>query len=136
MTPETLSKLESVFAIGGTDKEACFYAGISPQSLYKYQEENPDYVERKEALKEQPMLKARQTIVKALDTPAHAQWYASRKAKNEFAERIEKTGADGKDLHIEDSDIVKERNRKLNELYKGTSGGSVGSVASPVDIKE
>ncbi len=89
MTTEILNKLEEVFALGGTDKEACFYAGISHQTLYDYQNKNPEFIERKEALKERPILKARQTVVKALDNPSDAQWYLERKAKKEFANRQE-----------------------------------------------
>ena len=89
MTEETLKKLEEVFAIGGTDKEACFYADISHQTLYTYQEKHPEFVERKEALKERPVLKARQTVIKALDNVSDAQWYLERKAKREFAQRNE-----------------------------------------------
>ena len=89
MTPETLNKLEEVFAIGGTDQEAIFYADISHQTLYNYQEKHPEFLERKEKLRERPILKARQTIVKSLDEPEHAKWYLERKAKREFAERKE-----------------------------------------------
>lgn len=85
MTEMVLHKLEEVFAIGGTDKEACFYADIATQTLYKYQEENPEFIERKEALKEKPILKARQTVVKALDNPQDARWYLERKRKKEFS---------------------------------------------------
>lgn len=84
MTPGVISKLEEVFAIGGTDQEACFYADISHETLYKYQRENPSFTERKEALKLRPVLKARQTIVKGLDDPKNAQWYVERKLGKEF----------------------------------------------------
>jgi len=100
ITPEIISKLEMVFAIGGTDLEACSYADISKSTLYNYQNENPDFLERKEMLKERPFIKARQTIVKALDNPHDAQWFLERKRKNEFAQRSEVTGKDGKDLKI------------------------------------
>ena len=86
MTIETVNKLEEVFSIGGTDKEACFYAGISHQTLYNYQDRHPEFVERKEALKERPVLKARQTLVKALDTPQYALEYLKRKRKDEFGD--------------------------------------------------
>ena len=89
MTPEILNKLEEVFALGGTDKEACFYAGISHQALYNYQHDHPEFIERKEALKERPILKARQTIVRGLDEAENAKWYLERKAKKEFANRQE-----------------------------------------------
>ena len=90
--------MEEVFAIGGTDKEACFYANISHQTLYNYQEKHPEFVERKEALKEKPFLKARQTIVKSLDNPQYAFEYMKRKKKEEFSDRSEMTGADGEKL--------------------------------------
>jgi hypothetical protein len=98
MTDETLRKLEEVFALGGTDIEACLYADISKSTLYNYQQENPEFLERKEKLKERPFLKARQTIVKGLDDPANAKWYMERKGKGEFATRTELTGAEGKPL--------------------------------------
>jgi len=89
MTPETLRKLEEVFAIGGTDEEACFYADISKETLYEYQRKHPEYTDRKEALKQKPILKARQTVVKALDDADNAQWYLERKNKKEFSSRQE-----------------------------------------------
>ena len=84
MTPETVNKLEEVFAIGGSDEEACFYANISKQTLYNYQDKYPEFIDRKEALKEKPILKARQTVVKALDNPMDAKWYLEKKRKKEF----------------------------------------------------
>jgi hypothetical protein len=100
MTPETVKKLEEVFAIGGSDEEACFWADISKQTLYDYQKLHPEYIDRKEQLKQKPFLKARQTVVKALENPQHAQWYLERKKKSEFASRQEHTGPEGKELEI------------------------------------
>ena len=90
MTPEVLRKLEEAFAIGASDLEACFYADISKTALYEYQKDNPQFTERKEKLKEKPVLLARQTVLKAMETdPATARWYLERKAKSEFAARQE-----------------------------------------------
>lgn len=100
MTDDTIKKLEEVFALGGSDSEACFYANISKQTLYNYQKEHPEFVDRKEALKEKPILKARQTVVKALDDPKDAQWFLERKRKEEFSFRQEVTGAEGKELKL------------------------------------
>jgi len=100
MTPEIISKLEEVFAIGGSDNEACFYAGIGKSTLYNYQQEHPEFLERKEALKERPILKARQTIVKGLEEAENAKWFLERKMKKEFSNRTELTGADGKEFEI------------------------------------
>lgn len=92
VTDDVLHKLEEVFALGGTDVEACFYANISPSTLYNYQKEYPEFLERKEALKEQPVLKARRTVVSSLDDPNHAFKYLEKKKKNEFGNAIDVTG--------------------------------------------
>ena len=82
ITQDVLNKLEEVFALGGTDKEACLYANISHQTLYNYQDKNPEFVERKEALKETPLLKARRTVEKSLENDVNSAWkYVERKDK-------------------------------------------------------
>lgn len=87
LTPEVVQKLEHAFSIGATDIEACFYAGISRGTLYNYQKENPDFLDRKEMLKEKQVLKARTVIVQALQEGDKniAKWYLERKRKDEFA---------------------------------------------------
>ena len=91
----TLKKLEEAFAMGCSDKEACLMADISHQTLYDYQNRHPKFVERKEALKETPILAARKTIVDNLKNPNIATWYLERKKKDEFTgkQEIENTGA-------------------------------------------
>lgn len=54
MTDATIKKLDEAFAIGCSDEEDCFYADISKQTLYTYQENPPEFVDRKEALKQRP----------------------------------------------------------------------------------
>lgn len=54
MTPEIIAKLEYIFALGGTDKEACLYADIGLETLYNYQRNHPEFAERKALLKETP----------------------------------------------------------------------------------
>ena len=93
MTPEVIRKLEEVFALGGTDKEACFWADISPETLYSYQRTHPEFTERKEALKQQPILKARQTVVRSLNNPRDAQWFLERKS-SEFKQKTDITTND------------------------------------------
>ena len=67
MTPESIRLLEEAFLWGCTDLEACCNANISKTSLYKYCEENPEFAERKETLKNQPVMKAKRIVNKALD---------------------------------------------------------------------
>lgn len=107
--PETLRKLEEAFAMGCTDTEACLYADIAPSTLYKYQVENPDFVERKQQLKENPILLARQTVINDLENPETAKWFLERKRKDEFASRQEITGEKGKNLLTGMTDEEKQR---------------------------
>ena len=100
MTPETIGKLEQAFAYGASDKEACFYAGISRDTYYKHIKKEPELADRFEALRNTPVLKARKTIVDALSSPKYASWYLERKKKKEFAQRTELTGQDGDKLQI------------------------------------
>lgn len=118
MTPEVIDKLEEAFAWGCTDIEACLHAGIARQTLYKYQEVHPEFIDRKEAIKNTPYLLARGAVIKAFKKdPKLALSYLERKKKDEFSLRSEVTGADGKDLKVtlvefiggeEDGDKAKE----------------------------
>lgn len=98
LTPETVIKLEEVFAIDGTVEEACFYADISRNTYYEWIKEHPELNDRFQALRERPVLKARQAVVKGLDNFDNGLKYLERKKKLEFSLRTEITGADGKDL--------------------------------------
>lgn len=100
MTKEALDKLEQAFCIGCSDKEACLFANVSEDALYIYQRKHPDFVKRKELLKEKPLLKARNTVVNSLGDAENARWYLERKRKIEFATRSELTGSGGEPLNI------------------------------------
>lgn len=117
MTQETINKLEQAFAMGCSDREACLFADISTQPLYDYQIEHPEFAERKKLLKSKPIMLARQTVIKAVAgspavydkdrnlireevkaDPDLAFRYLERKARDEFATRVETTGRDGESL--------------------------------------
>lgn len=100
ITEEVLQKLETAFAMGCSDREACLYADICSATLYNYQNANPDFLEHKNALKEKPVLMARAVILDKLqDKDAEtAKWYLERKKKDEFSTRQEITGEDGQNL--------------------------------------
>lgn len=82
---DVIAKLEQAYAFGASDGEACMYADISPDALYRYEKKNPKFRERKLALKKKPILKARQTIIKDIENVDTAKWYLSRKRKEEFS---------------------------------------------------
>jgi hypothetical protein len=67
MTEATVRKLEEAFLLGCTDREAAFAAGIAPSTLYKYCEDHPEFLERKETLKKRPVFMARKVVVNALE---------------------------------------------------------------------
>jgi len=58
----TLKKLEDAFSNDATDVQACFLANISPASLYNYQKEHPEFLERKNALKAMTAYQAKLNI--------------------------------------------------------------------------
>ena len=80
--PTIKAKLEQAFAIGCTDEEACIVAGISKGTLYGYIEQDPDFHERKEELKQFPVIKAKHSVVSRLRKDvATSKWDLERKTK-------------------------------------------------------
>lgn len=117
-----LTKLQACWAVDATDNEAAFFAEVSTASLSRYLTAHPAIAERKAALKERPILLARQAILGAFDghpvkvtqgrgkrkrtitvpAPINADLalrYAERKRKAEFAPRSEVSGPDGAPLN-------------------------------------
>lgn len=108
MTDLTLQKLKEAFAFGCTDEEACYYAEIGKSTLYNYQNDNPEFLEQKEALKQRPVLLARQELIKGLEgNPELALKFLERKKKDEFSLRSEITGKDGKDIVTSTEEVAK-----------------------------
>ncbi len=67
ITQSVVRKLEDAFSRGCTDREACLRAGILPSTLYQYCKTYPQFAEHKEALKSNPIVKARYVVSDALD---------------------------------------------------------------------
>lgn len=104
MTPEVIRKLEDAFLIGCTDLEACFAAGIGKTAFYVYCQENPDFAERKEALKQNPVYEARKVILDAIrdgKDVASAHKLIDRKEGSKVAV----TGAEGGPLAVAVTEI-------------------------------
>ena len=66
LSQDVIDNLEIAFNLGASDMEACFYAGIRYQQLREYLKEDPEFADRREVLKQRPVLEARQTVIKAL----------------------------------------------------------------------
>lgn len=90
MTKEIIDKLEYAFSLGCSDNEACLHAGIAPKTLYNYQEKNPEFLQRKQLLKDSPIFLARQSVLKGLkNDPDLALKFLERRKKDEFSVKSE-----------------------------------------------
>lgn len=118
MTDEVIRKLEDAFSNGATDIQACFYADISKTAFYNYQQEHPEFLERKEGLKAQLGLIAKNVLGKAIrgGDANKASWYLERKESDEYGNKnknenrlVDQDGND-RDLSIEVAIIGKDTN--------------------------
>lgn len=66
MTEHVLSKLRVAFLMGCSEREACIFSGIHRMTLYRYQEQNPDFCDQKEAWKCWLVIQARKVIADAI----------------------------------------------------------------------
>jgi hypothetical protein len=90
MTPETIAKLEEAFLLGCGDVEACLFANITKTTLYNYQLNNPEFVDRKEQLKENPIFLARRSVITAMTSDGDlALKFLERRKKDEFCPRTD-----------------------------------------------
>ena len=124
LTEDTIRKLEEAFSIDASVKEACYYADISTDTYYRWIKEFPELSDKLERLREKPVLKARQTVVKSLDNPDYAFKYLERKKKDEFSPRHELTGKDGNPIEtsyeVKLNEIRNEYGNKGDKCSKGT----------------
>ena len=118
LTPETVNKLEEVFALDGSVEEACFYANISRQTYYNWIKDNPEMEDRFDSLRQKPVLKARQAVVKGLDNFDNGLRYLERKKKLEFSLRTELPGADGGPIQAEIDNNLGKITDKINKTLK------------------
>lgn len=100
ITPEIIIKLEQAFMYGFTDLQACLFAEISKTTFYNFQNKHPEFVDRKELLRENLALRAKVVLAKKIQNEDEetAKWYLERKCKKEFSTRQEITGEDGEPL--------------------------------------
>jgi len=109
-----LQKLCYVWALDGSDSEAAFYAGISPAALSDYLKKNPKVSERKAALKNRPVLKARHAVVSRLgESFDNGLKYLERKRKDEFSPKIEIENTDP--ITPEELDELEKKNEKEHQ---------------------
>jgi len=119
MTEEVVKKLEECAAIRATVTEACFYANISRETYYNWMKANPKLLDRLKELREQPFLKARQTIINKLNDVNVAFKFMEKEKPEDYAERlkVEHSGQieTGEGVHVEDEELRLEYKEKLKE---------------------
>lgn len=130
MTGETLQKLEDAFLDGLSDRQACLVADISLQTLYNYGKENPEFLERKELLKENNKIRAKRVVSKELKNgnTGVALWYLERKEKEEFSTKQITELSGGAELSIDDKrEQVVNHFKELKELKKRERGAETSN---------
>lgn len=85
-----ITKCEQVWCLGGSDAEAAFFADISTASLSRYLTAHPNIAERRDALRERPILLARTALIEAFDGHTY-------KAK----EKVKLPGGEEKEVEVE-----------------------------------
>lgn len=90
-TPEVIRKIEEVAALDGSVEEMAYYAGIHRDTIYRKLQSDKVFFDRIQDLRERPVLKARQTVVRALDDPNFAHKYLEKKRRKEFGNSVDLT---------------------------------------------
>lgn len=96
-----IDKMEEAAKWDWTLQEICEYAGISYSTYHLWTKKNPELNKRIEMLRDDPVRRAKKTVAEKLaESYNNSMDYLKRKRKQEFSERQEMTGADGKELPI------------------------------------
>lgn len=112
--PETVAKLEHAFAMGATNAEAAFYAGISEPTLYSWFRANPKFKERCDQLKNTPTMLARKTVVDSLEKDLSSAWRWLEKKDPEFANKSQVTHTyEVKEISPVQAEIIKQADEQL-----------------------
>lgn len=90
MTEDVLQKLYHAFGIGCTIRQACAYADLAESTFYEWTKTNKELSEKFERLKENPILRAKNTVFKGVGEDAELAFkYLKAKLPDEFKESIE-----------------------------------------------
>ncbi len=88
MTSIVIQKLRTAYTLGCSDREACFFAEIGRQTMYRFEKRNPDFRDQKEGWRMALILKARTVIIRAIENGnlELSWWYLSKKCPQEFGQ--------------------------------------------------
>jgi predicted DNA-binding protein YlxM (UPF0122 family) len=117
-TPELRQKIEEVTALDASIEEVAFYAGISRETYYQIIKKDKVFSDRLEALRNKPVLKARQTAIQKLgESYQNAMDYLKRKRKLEFGDNIDIT-SDNLPLPLLSGKTNVQRNNRIKKVIK------------------
>jgi hypothetical protein len=105
VTADVVRKLEQAFLMGCTDSEACLFADISPRTLYAYCEKNEEFSQRKEVLKQNPVMQARSVVLDAIEIDRDVQ-AAQKLLDRKEGSKVALTGADGGPVEVIKRQII------------------------------
>jgi len=100
-TYETVKDILKVISIGGSDKSAYEYAGISIDCFYSWLRKKKVFSDKVTQARVKGKLKLHQKINNASDEDWRAAgWLLSRRWPEDYSERFEHTGKDGQPLQV------------------------------------
>jgi hypothetical protein len=133
LTPAVRKKLEDAAALDATWEEIALYADISKPTLYDWMATVPGLKDRLNDLRNRPVLKARNTVIKALDDPHYAFRYLSKKKRAEFGDdeevkaSVTATAADGTSVDL----TLRVRKYEDPDTDDGRGAGAPAAPAKP-----
>ncbi|ACC98511.1 hypothetical protein Emin_0958 [Elusimicrobium minutum Pei191] len=125
----SVRQLEYAFSIGCNAVQACVFAKVSRDSFYLALKKDREFSDRIDKLKQNPVLKAKQTVFNDLGNPQTARWYLEKKAADEFGNRQSLTvdaTVESKNVLDEETilKIMAEKKAKMKNEKKSAKGSA------------
>lgn len=117
-TPEVINLLEQAFALDATISEACSNADIAESTYYEWVKDDVELSERFRMLRYKPVLKARKSVVEAMEKdPKLALKYLGLKRNKEFTNKViqDVVVSEKQKVEIDESMSLEEMSRKYED---------------------
>lgn len=121
VTEEVIRKLEEAFMLDLTVLEACFLADIGKTAYYDWLGENPEYADRFESLRQNPIIEMKKAVITfGKENYSYAMDYLKRRRPNEFGDKTtQEVKLSGRvdSGHVPDTQVVNEIEKKITDEY-------------------